>query len=161
MTGTILLGLLIIVPAFILFFLRSDAAIVFLALCTGSVVAKYVSSDATETLQTLVPKAGSVTYNYVQIGIILLPAVVTATILRQHASGTKVIINIFPAILTGVLFALLVAPLLPYGAKLLLDNDAFWKSLQQYQAVVIGAGALLSFLFLWRGHKRSRHGKHK
>ncbi len=162
MTGTILIALLIGAPIILLFWLRSNAAVVFLALCTGSVVAKYVGSSSNETLNSLVTKLGPTSQNYVEIGIILLPAIITALLLRQHVSGAKMLLNIIPAAICGLAVAVLAVPLLPYGAKSLAESEKLWTLLNQYQALIFAGGALLSFLLLWSGHRKGgkHHGKH-
>lgn len=162
MTGIVLLALLVGIPVVLLFWLRSNAAVVFLALCTGSVVAKYVSNSTNGPLNDLMAKLGPSSQNYVQIGIILLPAVITALLLRQHVSGAKMIINIIPAAMCGLAVAVLVVPLLPYGAKSLAESDKSWTMINQYQPLIFAGGALVSFLLLWSDHRKrgKHHGKH-
>lgn len=159
MGGLIIISTIVAVPALLLFLLRSNAAIVFLALCTGSVMAKYVVTSNTALFKPIVSSSPTA-LNYLQIGLILLPAVITALLLREHIRGSKVLINLLPSIACGLTVAFLVVPLLPYGLKSQVTPEKSWILLQQYQAVVFAGGAAVSFLLLWSGRQGKKHGKH-
>src|SRR5579885_508244 len=127
MSGLILLGLLAGVPILFMLLLRTNAAVVFLALCTGSVLTKYVSQDALNIAHSIVSSNGEVIDSAVKIGLLLLPALLTALFMRKSASGGKAILNILPAAVTGVLTALLVVPLLPLAAQSNLTTTSTWS----------------------------------
>lgn len=159
MDGLILISAIVAIPTLLLFMFRSNAAIVFLALCTGSVMAKYVVTSNTAVLKPIA-SLNLTTLNYLQIGLILLPAVITALLLRERIRGAKVFINLLPSIACGLTVALLIVPLLPYGPKSQIIPEKSWQLLQQYQALVFAAGAVVSFLLLWAGRPNKKHGKH-
>lgn len=158
MTGIVLLALLIGLPILLILLLRSNAAIIFLALCTGSVLVTYLSQDTLNVAHSIVSSNGQVIDSAVKIALLLLPAILTALFMRKSASGGKALLNLLPAIVTGVLTALLVVPLLPLAAQSNVTTTSTWSQLLQYQSFVVGAGVLISLFLLWGG--RRKHDKH-
>lgn len=157
----IILSLLIGLPALGIFVMRSNAAIVFLALCAGSILLKYIGEDAALLLHSFVPH-GSVVYDEVlSITLLLLPAVLTAFFLRKSLSGPKALINLVPALAAGCLVALSVVPLLSEITRNNIMNTHLWTVLTQFQDLIVGLGILTSLFLLWASQKKSKEHKKK
>ena len=152
----IILGLLIGLPALGIFGLRSNAAVVFLAVCAGSILLKYVGEDATLVLSSFAPHASFVLQEVLDIILLLLPAVLTTIFLRKSMSGPKAVINIIPAIAAGCLIALSVVPLLSEITRNNIMATHLWSLLTQFQDFIVGVGILTSLLLLWGSQKKHK-----
>lgn len=158
---------MIAVPVVLMMMLRINAALVFLSLCLGSVLATYVAEDA-GFLMTLfandVPQAGSVTDSSIKLALLLLPVVLTAVFMIRTVRGPRLALNILPAIGVGLLGALLIVPLLPPGVSNGITSLPLWTEVTNMQDLIVGASALLCLLVLWMQRPKTggegKHGKH-
>ena len=160
MNALILMVAVAAAPAALILLLRANAAIVFLALCAGNVLSKYLGDDVVRMFQTFSASNSTLTLALVRIGLLVLPALLTIVFLNRSVSGAKHALNILPAVLTGVVMALLVVPLLPDGTKFNIYGTQVWSTVQQFQGVIVGASVLVSMVMLWSGQKGLRRGKH-
>lgn len=163
MTGIIILGILAAIPVVLTLMLRSNGAMVFLALCEGSIVDKALGNDAITTLKAFFPRAGSISESTLHIVLLLLPALLTVLFLRKQMAGARMILNIAPAILTGATVVLFILPLLPGGIRADIMNTTAWTNISKFEGVIVGAGALISLLLIWTSHKGTAYhkkGKH-
>jgi hypothetical protein len=159
MPPIVILGILVGLPLILAFVLRVNAGILFLALCAGSVLSEFVASDAIQIVNSIFPKSGDITASVVQLVLILLPAALTILFMRRSMTGTKTFINILPAAAAGLLTALLVVPVLPGGVRHNITSSQTWTIMQQFQSLIIGAGAFVSLLVLWS--TKPKHDKDK
>ena len=156
----IVIGILIGLPLLLSFVLRVNAGILFLSLCAGSVISEFVSGDAIQLFNSFFPRINqTISASAIQLVLVLLPAVLTIVFMRRSMSGTKTFINILPAAASGLLTALLVVPLLTPGTRYNITHTNVWSILEQFQSVIIGAGAFVSLLVLWS--TKPKHGKDK
>lgn len=160
MIPLIILGLLVGLPTLLVFILRSNAAVVFLAVCGGSILLKYVGGDASLVLSSFVPHMNIVEQDALKLTLLLLPAILTMLLLRRSLSGAKAFLNLLPAAATGALIALSVVPILsPSTSSTIMATNA-WALLTRAQDLIIGAGVLLSLLLIWLSHKKSDKHTH-
>ncbi len=160
MSPLIIIGLLIGLPLLLTFAFRVNGGVIFLALCAGSVLSQFVADDTTQLVNSFFARTNhDITTSAVQITLLLLPAILTLLFMRNSMSGTKILMNIIPAAATGLLTALLVVPLLPPGTRYGVTGSDIWSTLQQFQSVIIGAGAFVSLVMLWSS--KPKHDKHK
>jgi len=160
MMPLIVIGLLIGLPAVLSVLLKTNAAVVYLALCTGSLLATFVGKDAVDLFNSFFPSSGSAATSTIELIMLFLPAVLTIVFLRGSVSGSKALFNILPAAATGLLAVLLAVRLLPPGTRYGITGTSSWSTLEQFQSVIVGTGVTVSLLVLWTGHKRSGHKKH-
>ena len=155
----IVLGVLIGLPLLLTFVLRVNAGVIFLALCAGSVISQFVSNDVVQIVNSILPRSGDTTGSVIQLLLLLLPAGLTILFMRRSITGAKTLINILPAAGSGLLTALLAVPLLSAGTRYNIMASQAWSVLQQFQSLIIGAGAFVSLLVLWSS--KPKHGKDK
>jgi hypothetical protein len=150
-------------PLVILAVLRINGVMVFLALCLGAVMLKYVGSDTNAVLNFLLPHAsGDVSKSTVDLVLLLGPAVATAVFMFFSVKGhMRMILNILPSAGAAFLGVLLAVPVLAPGLRYSIETQSFWQQLIRAQDLVIGVTALMSLIYLWtqRAHHR-REGKH-
>jgi len=161
-TNEIVLIALFAAPVLVLMLLRTNATLVFLSLCLGYVVMQFLGNEARSFADLFMPQA-SLSTNVMELVLLLFPAVFTTLFMMRTQRGAKLVFNVLPAVATGFLVMLLVVPLLSPGIGHAIMALSLWHQLTRVQALVIGAGALVSLLFLWlqRPHKSGdEHGKH-
>lgn len=147
MTNLLLL-ILVFGPVALTFFLRSNAALAYLALCAGFVLLSLTTSD----LQQLLDHNNLVRVSTDTLGLILLasPPILTLLMTRHAVHGqSKILMQLLPAICLGGLLALIAVPLLNGSVQSNFTGANLWTQLQKIQSWVIGAGALSSLLLVW------------
>lgn len=154
-------------PLVVLTFLRINAVMVFLGLCLGEVMLKYVGADANSVLHFLLPHAsGTVSVSTIDLFLLLGPAVATAVFMVFSVRGKiRMLINIFPAAGTTFLGVLLVVPILAPGLRYAIENLSLWQNLLRAQDLIVGVSALMSLIYLWaqrpHHHKKEEGSKHR
>ena len=149
MESTIFLGLSIVLPAVLIVLIRSDAAIVLLSLCAGSVLVDFIGNDAASFVSQNAQNLNGWAY----VGLLLTPALLSVVALRKSVSSVKLPINLLTATAAGLTAVLLCVPLLPYGAQSNLTDNFLWSKLDQFQAAIISASIAIALVSLWiSGH---------
>lgn len=144
-------------PAVVLTLLGINAAVVFLSLCLGEVLVKYVAADTLSGLTTLSPHTSELSKTMVQLVFLFAPAIVTSIIMIGSVKGkAKRLLNILPGIGVGVLIILVGVPLFTPGLRGAIESGSFWRELTRGQALVVGITSLISLLFLWSQRRAIR-----
>ena len=146
----------IAVPAVLIILLRSDAAVVFLSLCAGALLVRYAGSDAS-LAGSVIGNNSTVVSQYFELGLLVVPVLLSAVMLKKSMRGPKMILNILPAIGVGLVGVLLAVPLLPNGLSDTITKTSGWSLLYNNREVVVAASVLVSLVSLWLAHL----GKHK
>jgi len=161
------LAALVLVPTLAVLLLRFNVAIAFMGLCLGSVLVTYVSGDVDGIVTSFSASKGAlVTNQWVQLGLLIVPFVLTVLFTRGSVKGHKRFINFFPAAATGLLFTLLVVPLLSASVQRQIHKLHAWHQLDALQTAVILCGAAFSLVFLLFTHRKkqsseeAKPGKH-
>jgi hypothetical protein len=145
-------------PALVLAVLRISASMVFLSLCLGAILVEYVAGEANSLITLFSAQAGSLSASSIQLFLLLAPAVVTCVVtLFSVRGGIKNLTNLLPAAASSAFAVLLVVPLLSPGLRFALEEQAIWSHLVRAQALIVGAGALISLAFLWFQRHHLRH----
>jgi hypothetical protein len=156
MNPLVLIAILVAVPILLLTVLRINAAIVFLSLCVGSVLVRFVGYDA-QSFMGLFTANKTVSDTYVSLGLLLVPVVFTMLVMIGTARGKlRSVFNILPAIAVGVVWLMLAEPLFSPGLRGTMEGTSTWGQLQHAQSLVVGVSTLISLLFLWLQRPRSR-----
>ena len=169
-SSLITLAAIMAVPVVAILLLRINAALVFMALCLGSVLTQFVADDA-GWLMTLasptVPQAGSLTESSVKLGLLLLPPILTAVFMIRTVRGSgRLLLNALPAVGVGLLGALLIVPMLPAGTAIPILASPLWQEVVKLQDLIVGSSAMVCLLVLWLqrpktgGHEDKHHKKH-
>jgi len=157
-----LLATLLLLPAVISYFLKSNAAVSFLALCGGFAVSTLSGSDIQHLFgQT---KITSLTSDDISLLLLALPLIFSLLFTFRAISSRGIrLAHAVPAICAGGLLAAVSAPTFSNALNINLAHSPLWKDLQSAQSYIVGAGLLVSLLLVWSsgfGHARShKHGK--
>ncbi len=163
-TPLVLIAALVAVPVLVLLVLRVNAAIVFLSLCLGSVLVRFVGND-TASFINLFSTRKIVMHYGAFIFLLLLPAVFTMIVMIGTVKGKfRALLNVLPAIAVGMVGLLLAEPYFTPGLRAAVTRTSAWHDVQKVNVLIVTASTVVSLLFLWlQRPKRSGHdegGKH-
>lgn len=165
MTYLLVLAATAILPVLAIVLLRVNGAIAFMSLCVGSVLVTYVSGDINDIFTSFAAKGTLSANQWVQLGLLVVPFVLAILFTRGSVSGAKRITNVLPALAAGMLFALLLVPLLSANVQRHIKRLYAWHQLNAMQTAVILGGAAFSLIFLLLTHRKGgdegkKSGKH-
>ncbi|HET8671347.1 MAG TPA: hypothetical protein VFM05_12190 [Candidatus Saccharimonadales bacterium] len=150
----------LIVPMALLTVLRVNAAMVFLSLCLGYVLVQFVANDADSLIGFVAPDAESLSASSLKLIMLFTPVVLTMIIMAFSIHGRlRVGLNALPAAATSLLTFLLAVPLFTPGLQYAIQSQNVWYEVHQAQALIVGAGALVSMVFLWSQRRRAKHAE--
>jgi len=157
-----ILAAFVLTPVVLTFFLKSNAASSFLALCSGFVVISFAGAD----LKSLTGQLSfSINSGILNLVLLILPLLLTLLFTKGKAkSGFGRAVHLAIALCAGGLLALTGIPLLSDSVRANFSNSDLWVKLQNVQAPVIGAGVFLSLVSVWaKALKKSnlKDKKHK
>ena len=151
----VILAALIFAPAVLTYFLKSNAALSFLALCGAFTLITLGSAELKDLTGQLDIHVDASTLNLI---VLMVPLLATLLLTRKAFSGQmKTILHLATAFCAGCLLALISVPLLNASARTNFADSWGWANLQKIQVPIIAAGFLLSLLLIW--FNKSRHGK--
>jgi len=158
----VILAAFVLSPPLLVFFLKSNAATSFLALCAGFVVISFAGSD----LQNLTGELNfSINSGVLNLTLLLLPLLFTLLFTKGSTKkGAGLAVHLAIALCAGGLLALVGVPLLSESVRANFADSELWKELQNIQAGVIGTGVFLSLIVVWaKALKKSKlkDKKHK
>jgi hypothetical protein len=158
-----LLAVLVFLPAALVYLLKSNAAMAFLALCGGFSVITLSGSDIEHIFGKT--RITSLTSNDIDLILLLAPLLLTLLFtFRAVPSGRARIIHLLPALGAGALLAIVAGPMLSSITNSDVSRLSTWRDLQNAQSWIVGAGLLISLLLIWAGgftHAKSHSKKHK
>lgn len=159
--------LLIIVAAIatLLLVLRTNAVMVFFALCAGNVLVQFANRNMAYVnghLNThLLPHGYVISQPSIQIAILLVPAILVIALAKHNNGPSKWPIQIFPAVATGILAILFVVPLLSSSLQSTIIQNKFWNLLEQYQIPIVSLCIAVSLVLLifstYNTHSPKKH----
>ncbi|HEY5667949.1 MAG TPA: hypothetical protein VIR03_02165 [Candidatus Saccharimonadales bacterium] len=163
MPNDIALIVALVLPVIILTVLRINAAMVFLSLCLGYVLVQFVANDTDSLISFVAPNHNSVSASTLRLVMFLIPIVLTSLIMIFSVKGrAKLAFNALPAAGVSVLALLMAVPMMTPGLRSAVQAQSVWWSIAKAQALIVGASAMVSLLFLWMQRKGSHkaEGKH-
>jgi hypothetical protein len=145
--GDAILVAFVLAPVILAFFLKSNAASSFLALCAGFVVISFASTD----LKNLTGQLNfSINSGMLNLALLVLPLLFTLLFTKGKAKdGIGRFIHLAIALCAGGLLALAGIPLLNESIRANFATSNLWPKLQSIQGPVIGAGVFLSLIVTW------------
>jgi hypothetical protein len=167
--SSVTLAAVVIVPAFLLVILRVNASLVYLSLCLGEVLVLFVARDTVTYIalhgDKLPSQASNLGDSTIKLALLIAPALLTSIFMIKSVHGpTKRLLNILPAVATGILLALLAVPLLQPGTSHNIINSTIWKQIVTKEDILIGASSAVCLIGLWlmrsKTGSHSKHAKH-
>jgi hypothetical protein len=162
MPNNIELVVALVVPLIVLTVLRINAAMVFLSLCLGYVLVEFVANDADSLISFLAPDTNSVSASTLRLGMLFTPVVLTSIFMLFSVHGRiRTVLNMLPAAGVSVFGLLLAVPMLTPGLRYAIESQAIWQQVSQAQAMVVGASAFISLIFLWAQRHHADKAGHR
>lgn len=156
MDELLVVGAIIAAAWFILVFLRVPAFAAFFSLLVGQMLSAQASTDAYEFIGGVIniPEI-----RYAQIGLMLLPLLLTILFLRGHVAKSKLGIEIIPSLFVVLVGILLVSPLLPGLERVV--YEASQGQIDQYKTIILIAASVSGLLSAWISYPKPHSDKKK
>lgn len=148
----------------VLLLIRTNTAIVFLAVCAGSVLLSAAGRD-TDILAHSFGTGTQISSNVVQAVLVLLPGIISAIALIKRIPKHKMLLAVVPALCSAIVALTLVYPFLTYSFQKTLTDSKGWSLIAQYYQPIVVLGIVASLftiaLTMPKNHKDGKHKKHK
>lgn len=144
-------------PLFMLFFFKSNGGIMFLAACAGLVLLNSLDPVVVTTAGAIVPGEGEA---YVRLAVVMLSIVFSGLVFRGTTKGTALLLNTFIIIILGVMLWLTLPSVTGVSWLVSSIDSEYWKTVFDFQTLIIALGFALGLLAVLFGHKKPSHGKH-
>jgi hypothetical protein len=157
----VILGIILGIPVFFGLFFRVSASHLFFSVMTGELLGRYFGKDV-EHFINVTFKNGELTH-YAEALVVTLPIILTALFLKGSVSRTKGLLNFFPLIITSVVYAAFVLPVLPHNVQDIVTEVPLGQGLLNTSSFIVGGVVLIQLVALWllnRGEGGSK-GKRK
>ena len=159
--GTSLFIVLILLPVAIAYFLRSNGALSFLALCGGYTAMTLSGSDIEQLVGKT--KVTSLTSSNIDLALLVTPLLLTLLFTHKSASVQPVwrVLHAVCALLAGAMLTIVAGPMLGGILNISYSDSAIWKNLQSAQSYIVGIGLLVSLVIIWLNSPKPLGKKHK
>ena len=147
MVGQIILGLIVGLPLLIGLLFRVSMSHLFFSLMAGELLGRYFGEDLELVVNAFFPKV--VMDGYGEVALLILPMLLTAILLKGTISKGKALLHVVPLIVTGVVFAAFLAPVLPDALREPLQAFRIGDELLHLNKVIIGSMIIIQLLALW------------
>lgn len=152
------LAVLVFLPVALTYFLKSNAAVSFLALCGGFTLFTLSGSDIEQLVGKT--KITSLTSNNVDLALLALPLLLTLVLTyKSVTSKNRRYFQLAPALCAGALLAIVAAPMLSDLLSTNFSQAPLWKTLHNGQTVITAAGLTASLLLIWTAGRSHGHSK--
>lgn len=138
--------------------IRTNAGMIFFSICAGSVLNNQVGGEASLFISSFI-KNGDLSRAIASIGLIILPAIFSALILRGSVKASKFLANILPSIAVGGLAVLQIVPFIPGSVREQLTSNIAWEYLERFEPIILVVGMLSSIFLLWLNKDKSKKDK--
>lgn len=158
----IILGVIFFIPVFFGLFFRVSASHLFFSVMAGELLGRYFGKDVEHFIANTFRNPNLT--HYAEAFVLTLPIVLTAIFLKGSISRTKGILNFFPLIITSVVYAAFLLPVLPRDVQEIIASVPIGQSLLDMSNVIIGGVVLIQLVALWllnRGEESKRRKRRK
>ena len=158
----IILGVTLGIPVFFGLFFRVSASHLFFSVMAGELLGRYFGHEVEKFIGSTF-REETLTH-YSEAIVITLPIILTAVFLKGSISRTKGILNFFPLIITSIVYASFLLPVLPSEVQEELARVTFGRNLLDTSSAIIGSVVLIQLIALWllnRGEGGSKSKRHK
>lgn len=136
MLGEIVLWSSLLLPLALGAGFRVSASNLFFSLMAGELLARYFGHDIDALLKPLVGAAEGGSYG--EILLVVLPMLVTVFFLRGSISRHRVLINIFPLLVMGVICAAFLLPVMPAFIQETVRSVALGDTILHLHRAIVG-----------------------
>jgi uncharacterized membrane protein required for colicin V production len=159
--GIIVVGLCAVGFVALPLIFRSSAVAMFLALCAGAVMSKFVAQDATLILNSIA-NINVPMFSIVQIFLLIVGPLVLLFGLKGSVKTGAILWQVLPALAAAILAVYFIAPMLPFDSQKALQESQAYRLIEPYFGLAAAAGLLASVFWLLGTkpkHDKEKHGK--
>lgn len=147
---------IVLIPFILVFFLRTNAAILFFVLCGASTLQTYLDKDVSSFANSLLPGKN---VQMIALALFVLPFIVAAIAFRKSISAAQLPFHLFLALLVGGCLIFIGPQFLPGSVVSTIRSSDPYQVLQPFSSLVIASAFLMSTVFLWLSHPKDHQGK--
>lgn len=159
MQDYIILLVVVGVPILLGLMLRVNASHIFFSVMAGELLARYFGREAESALHVI--SNNTTVVSYAHLVIMTLPIVMTSVVLKNSISRSRAILNFFPLIVAGVVYAAFAVPLLPSFWQQQLQTSAVGEEFVRSTGAIIGFVVLFQLVVLWLMSRGNEGGTKK
>jgi hypothetical protein len=100
-----------------------------------------------------------VSHSLLKLIIVLAPVVIILIFSKHYHGKSKWLIQLFPALATGILGCLIIIPLLSASAQNSIAGNSIWSMIQKYQIPIVAVGLVIAIADVIH-NSHSAHSKH-
>ena len=158
MNSYVIFGIIAGLPLLVTMILRVNSIYLYLSMAAGLLLAQYVSYDTTLAINAFFSHKSF--GNYVSLGLLLTPVVLTILFLRKTMPRSKILFHIVPIVVTCATLGTFIIGYLPGGIKHQLLTNQIGKTADSAQNALIAGSTIFILLFAWITlHHSSDHRK--
>lgn len=140
----------------LLLYTRTNSGVVFLAVCTGSVLLSAAGKD-TSLLAYSVSSGANISNNTIQALLVLAPGIVSAVFLRKRVTVDKILFAVVPAFCAAVVAITLVYPFLSNSMQNTFQSSQGWSLIAQYYEFIVVLGTVSSLILIAMTLPKKKH----
>lgn len=157
MTGYIILGVVLGLPLLLGLLFRVNTPHLFFSLMAGELLARYFGDDAERFISALSRNHTAGAYG--EAAVLILPVVLTALLLKGTMSKGRVVLQLVPLAITGVVLAAFLLPILPDAVQNHVRELEIGRRLLDRSDLIVGIVVLFQLVTLWLLNRSREHGK--
>lgn len=154
MNETLVLGIAVLIIWAFVVYLRIPATVLFLSILIGKLFAEELSLDVYDFISGVIP---GLTTSSVQVGLLILPAILTVVFLKGAVLKSRTLVNAIPLLLCLITLGLFINPYFDVVSRLDEEQRIILTDNQSYVVAISGLVTLLSGWL--EGKNISRHYK--
>ncbi len=142
--------------------LRVNASHLFFSVMAGELLARYFGEESESALHAMLNSDRAT--EYAHFLILTIPVLLTAILLKNSISRSRALINVFPLVVTGIVYAAFAIPLLPPDLQAKVQATPIGQDFTNSSAAIIGFIVLFQLVLLWllnRGEESKRKRRRK
>lgn len=154
MVSWLLVGGIIAFPLIVGLVWKVGAPHLFFALMAGELLARYFGHETDyfglgEFSKVLDPL------------ILIAPIIITAIFLSKTIQGGKVLLHIVPLVVTGLILAVFLLPILPDSIQQLATDNQLGRVILNFNIPIVGSIVVTQLVYLWIIHGTRKHRMHQ
>lgn len=156
MLGDLILWLTIAFPLILGVAFRVPAAHIFFSLMAGELLGRYFGHDIDKLVNS------PAVHGFGEIALILIPMIVTGYLLRHTLSKARLLIQVVPLLVMGVICAAFILPVLPETLQDTVREATLGGTILDLNRAIVGGMVFVQLLSLWLMNRkkgaRAAHG---
>lgn len=159
MVPYLILGALLGMPLALGMFFRVSTSHIFFSLMAGELLARTFGEDVGSIFHSFIRH--EVALQYAEAAVLVLPIFLTAFFLKATLSKGKVMLHFIPLLITGVVLAAFLLPMLPADARAQVASIEAGRQLLDLSTAIVGGVVFVQLVSLWLLHRVHGEGGHR